>query len=317
MKAIVVTAFGGPEVLKLQDVPEPKAGAGELLIRVQAAGVNPVDTYVREGKYPGLTAKPPFIAGTELAGEVVEGPRKGERVYSPQTTLGRNLGAYAEFVVVQHAWRLPDHLSFAEGAAIPVAFGTAYRALVDVGRMKPGEFVLIHGASGGVGNAATQIAASLGAVVIGTASTPEGQQAVRDAGANFVFNHKDDGYREQIKAATGGKGVDVIIEFLANVNLNHDLDMVGKLGRIVVVGSRGPVEIDARRSMGKESSITGMSLWNDGIAGIDRAYAAVGALFERHAMRPVVGTELPLADAAKAQELVMRGGSAGKIVLTL
>jgi NADPH:quinone reductase len=317
MKAIIVTAFGGPEVLKLQDVPDPKPGEGEMLVRVHAAGVNPVDTYVREGKYPGLTAKPPFIAGTELAGEIVDGPRKGERVYSPATTIGRNLGTYAEFAVVQHAWRLPDHLSFAEGAAIPVAFGTAYRALADVGRMKPGEVVLIHGASGGVGNAATQIAASLGAVVIGTASTPEGQQAVRDAGATFVFNHKEEGYREKIKDATGGKGVDVIIEFLANVNLNHDLDLAAKRGRIVVVGSRGPVEIDARRSMGKESSITGMSLWNDGIDGLNRAYAAVGALLERKAMTPLVGKEFALAEVAKAQELVMKGGNTGKIVLTL
>ena len=317
MKAIVVTAFGGPEVLKFQDIADPKADAGELLIRVRASGVNPVDTYVREGKYPGLTAKPPFIAGTELAGEIIEGPRKGERIFAAQTVVGRNLGAHAELAVVKEAWRFADHLSFTEAAAVPVAFGTAYRALVDVGRITPGTFVLIHGASGGVGNAATQLAAALGAIVIGTASTSDGQDAVRQAGAKFVFNHKDANYRQQITDVTGGKGIDLIIEFLANVNLNHDLDLVARRGRIVVVGSRGPVEIDARKSMGKESTITGMSLWNDGVEGLNRAFAAVNALLERKAIHPVVGKAFPLGEAAKAQELVLKGGSAGKIVLSV
>ena len=318
MKAVRVHQFGDPSVLKLEDVADPVAGAGEVLVRVRASGVNPVDTYVRAGTYPALPPLP-YITGTELAGEIVAGPRKGERIFAAGTTGPRNTGCHAELAVVADAMahRLPDHLSFAEGAAIPVAFGTAYRALVDRGLLLPGQTVLIHGASGGVGNAATQIASTLGATVIGTASTDEGRQAAINAGAKYVFNHKDANYREQIKQATlGGKGVDLIIEMLANVNLDHDLDLLIPGGRVVVVGSRGKVEIDPRKTMGQEKTIAGMTLWGGGEAGLRRTYTAIGALLARKAIKPIVGVELTLADAAKAHELVLRSGrEVGKIVL--
>ncbi|MFT3788187.1 MAG: NADPH:quinone reductase [Tepidisphaeraceae bacterium] len=316
MKAIRVHAFGDPSVLNYEDVPDPKAGEGELLIHVRAIGVNPVDTYVRAGAYAMKPALP-YTPGTELAGEVVDGPRKGERVFALGTTGPRNTGCYAELAVVRSsdAHRLPDHLSFAQGAAVPVAFGTAYRALVDRANVRPGDAVLIHGASGGVGTAAVQIAALLGATVIGTASTDAGRKLVRECGAMHVMNHREASYLDQIKLLTGGRGVDVVIEMLANVNLDHDLDLLVSGGRVVIIGSRGRIEIDPRKTMAKESIVTGVMLWAAGDGGLSRAFAFISAGLARGGLKPIVQTELPLARAAEAHELVLRDGSGGKVVL--
>lgn len=318
MKAIRIHQFGGPDVLTLEDVPNPVAKDGELLIRVRAAGVNPVDTYVRKGTY-AIKPDLPYTPGGELAGEIVDGPRKGERIFAHGTAGPRLTGACAELAVVREAdaYRLPDHLSFAQGAAIPVAFGTAWRALFDQGHLQAGQSVLIHGASGGVGTAAAQIASVYGAIVIGTASTPAGQQLVRECGASHVFNHRDVAYQDQIKAATHGKGVDLIIEMLANVNLDHDLDLLAPGGSVVIVGSRGRIEIDPRKTMAKESNITGMTFWGGGEAALRRAFAGLTALLDRKAITPFVGSEFALRDVAVAHERVMQDGSAGKIVVTI
>jgi NADPH2:quinone reductase len=316
MKAILIHEFGGPEVLKYEDAADPTAKHGEVLVRVRAAGVNPADTYARTGTY---AVKPtlPYIPGSELAGEIAEGPRRGERIFALGTAGPRLTGACAELAVVKNedAYRLPDHLSFAQGAAIPIAFGTAWRALFDRGRVQAGQNVLIHGASGGVGTAAVQLASAHGATVIGTASTPEGQKVVRECGAAHVFNHRDANYRDEIKAATDQKGVDLIIEMLANVNLDHDLDLLALGGTIVIIGSRGRIEIDPRKTMGKETNIAGVTLWGGGDAPIRRALAGIVALLARKALTPVVGSEVPLREAARAHKEVMENGSAGKIVL--
>lgn len=318
MKAIVIQAFGGPEVLEYEEVPDPVAGAGQVLVRVRAVGVNPADTYARTGTY---AVKPslPYIPGSELAGEIVTGPRRGERIYALGTVGTRLTGACAELAVVkdQDAFPLPDHLTFSQGAAIPIAYGTAWRALYDRGHLKPGQTVLVHGASGGVGTAAVQIAAVHGATVLGTASTPEGQTIVRESGAASVFNHRDADYRDEILRAAGGKGVDLILEMLANVNLDHDLDLLAPGGTVVVIGNRGRVEIDPRKTMGKETQIAGVTLWGGGEAALQRAFAGINALLARKALRPVVGTEIPLREASRAHREVMENGSAGKIVLTV
>lgn len=316
MKAIRVHAFGGPENLKFEDVPDPHVPDGAMLVRVGAVGVNPVDVYVRSGTY-GAVVEPPYIPGIELAGEVVEGPGRGRRVFALGTIGPRHTGCYASLAVVrqQDAFDLPEHLSFAQGAAVPVTYGTAYRALFDRANAKPGETVLIHGASGGVGTAAVQLASAHGCVVIGTASSDAGRTVVRSCGASHVFNHRNAGYMEQVRAATAGRGVDVIIEMLANVNLDNDLDLLAPGGRVVVVGNRGRIEIDPRKTMGKESSVTGVMLWGGGEAALRRAYAAIAAGLRVRSLVPIVGAELPLAEAAKAQELVMQDGKVGKVVL--
>lgn len=316
MKAIVIHAFGGPEVLKYEDVPDPIAGDGLLLVRVRAVGVNPAETYVRDGKYAVLPSLP-FIPGTELAGEIAEGPRKGERVFALGTAGPAMTGTYAELAVVRetNAFPLPDHLSFEQGAAVPVAFGTAWRALHDRGALVAGETVLIHGASGGVGSAAVQLATAAGAGVIGTASTKEGREAVRADGARLVVDHRDANYRDAIRAFAAERGVDLIVEMLANVNLDNDLDLLAKRGRVVVVGNRGGIEIDPRKAMARELDIRGMTLWGDPGA-FPRVFAGISALLARRAIEPRVAKAFPLAQAADAQRAVMSdAGRSGKIVL--
>lgn len=325
MKAIQVTSFGGPEVLQLKDVPDPKPGPGQVLVRLHAAGVNPVDTYVRSGAY-ALKPELPYTPGGEGAGEIaalgadVVDLQVGQRVWVSMTVNGRLQGTYAELAVCDACYvhPLPDRLSFAQGAAINVAYVTAYRALFDRARLAPGEIVLIHGASGGVGIAAVQLAASHGAIVFGTAGTDEGLELVRSHGAVKVFNHKQPDYLDQIRAATGDKGgVDVIAEMLANVNLDKDLGLLAPGGRVVVIGNRGRVEIDPRQMMPKETSVTAVTYWGGGDAAVQHAIAAVSAGLRDGALTPVVGREILLAEAAKAHELVMSSGAKGKIVLTM
>ena len=317
MKAIIVRAFGGPEVLKLEDVPDPVGGDGLLLIKVRAIGVNPAETYVRDGKYPALPDLP-FIPGTELSGEVAEGPRTGERVFALGTAGPMMTGTYAELAVVRaaSAWPLPDHLSFEQGAAVPVAFGTAWRALHDRGELAAGETVLIHGASGGVGSAAVQLATAAGATVIGSASTKEGREAVKADGARLIVDHRDADYRNAIRSFVGERGVNLIVEMLANVNLDHDLDLLAKRGRVVVVGNRGRIEIDPRKAMTSELDIRGTTLWGGGPEALASAFAGISALLARRSIEPRVARTFPLAQAADAQRAVMSdAGRSGKIVL--
>ncbi len=219
------------------------------------------------------------------------------------------------FAEPQQLHALPDRLSFAQGAAINVPYVTAWRAVHDRARLQPGETIFIHGASGGVGLAATQIAHAWGGRVIGTASTPEGLALIQQQGAIASLNHREEGYLEKLQELTGGRGPDVILESLANVNLDHDLSAAGLGARIVVIGNRGRTEIDARKAMGKDLAVLGMSMWNIPRPDLDRIHAGLVAGFATGALAPVVSTELALADAARAHQLVMRAGARGKIVL--
>lgn len=324
MKAIHVQSFGGPEVLKVEEVADPVAGAGQVVVRLHAAGVNPVDAYVRTGTY-ALKPQLPYTPGMDGAGVIesvgsgVVDLKVGDRVWISETTNGRLQGAYAERArcEAKHVHPLPEGLSFAQGAAVNVAYVTAYRALFHRAQLKPGEVVLIHGATGGVGLAAVQLAAAHGAIVLGTGSTEEGRALATQNGAAKVFDHKEPGYEKQILDATQGKGVDVIIEMLANVNLDRDLGLVGPSGRIVVVGNRGRVEIDPRQMFGKESSITALNYWSGGEAAVMHAIAAVSAGLKDGSLKPVVGKEFPLSDASKAHEAVLNSGASGKIVLAM
>jgi len=210
---------------------------------------------------------------------------------------------------------LPDRLSFSQGAGVGVPYVTAWRALHDRARLQPGETLFVHGASGGVGLAATQVARAWGATVIGTASTPDGLDAVRGQGAHHVLNHREAGYLDALKEITGGRGPDVILENLANVNLDNDLTVLAFGGRIVVVGNRGRIEIDPRKAMGKDAAIVGMALWNTTPQDWTRAYRAIEAGLAAGTLAPIVSTELPLAQAARSHELILEPGAKGKIVL--
>lgn len=318
MRAIIVRRFGGPEVLQIEDVPDPAPAEGQLLVRLHAAGVNPVDCYIRSGQY-SQQAHLPYTPGIDGAGVVeavgpgVKHRKVGERVYIAWSLSG----TYAEKVLCAESQThpLPDGISFGQGAAIGVPYGAAYRALFQKAGAIAGETVLVHGASGGVGIAAIQIARAAGLRVIGTAGSDAGRQLVLDVGAHAVLDHHQPDHLSRTSELTCGKGVDVILEMLANVNLGEDLKALGKGGRVVVVGSRGRVEIDPRDAMGQESVIIGMTLFSASEKELSSMHAAFVAGLENGTLRPVVSHELPLAEAATAHHEVMEASTLGKIVL--
>jgi NADPH2:quinone reductase len=318
MKAIRVNEFGGPEVLRLEEVPTPQVGPGQVLVRMHAIGVNPVETYIRAGKYARLPELP-YTPGNDGAGVVeqlgadVKEFKMGDRVY----TAGSISGTYAECALckTEQVHALSANVSFAQGAAIGTPYATAYRGLFQRAEAKPGETVLVHGASGGVGTAAVQLARARGLRVFGTAGSERGRELAREEGAHELFDHRTPGHFEQIMNATGGRGVDVIVELLANANLGKDLTILGKRGRVVVIGSRGRVEIDPRDTMQRDADIRGMILPNTPPAELASIHAALVAGLENGTLRPVIGKEFPLADAPQAHRAVMESGALGKIVL--
>jgi len=322
MKAIHVTAFGGPEVLKVAEVPDPVPGGGQVVVRVRAAGVNPVDAYIRSGSYARLPPLP-YTPGFDGAG-VIEtvGPgvttwKPGDRVWI--TALGRSQGTYAERMLcdVSQVFPLPAHVTFGAGAALGVPAATAHRALFGRAAAHSGETVLVHGASGAVGLASIQLARDAGLRVFGTAGTDAGRSLVLAEGVEAAFDHHDANRAFAIKEATGGKGVDVVLEMLANANLDIDLGLLAPRGRVVVIGSRGRVEIDPRQTIGKDSAILGMTLWNVPDDERTRINLALTDALERRALRPVVGREFPLADAPAAHAEALANGTNGKVVLTI
>ena len=317
MKAIRVHEFGGPEVLRLEEVPVPTPGSGQVLVRIHAIGVNPVETYQRSGSNPAI--KLPWTPGMDAAGVIeavgqgMSHAKAGDRVYTSDTITG----SYAEFALCEEksVHRLPANITFQQGAAINIPYATAYRALFHRARARAGEVVLIHGASGGVGIAATQIARAAGLTIIGTGGTDAGRKLVADHGAHHVLDHRRPGYLDQILKLTNGRGVDIILEMLANVNLGQDLPLLAKHGRVIVIGSRGDVEITPRELMKRDADIRAMTLFNATDDELASIHAALAAGLENGTLRPVVGREMKLSDAAKAHVAVLEPGAYGKIVL--
>jgi NADPH:quinone reductase len=317
MRAVVVREFGPPEVMKLEEVPVPSPGPGQVLIRVRAIGVNPVDTYIRSGTY---ARKPPlpYTPGTDVGGMVeavgadVTRVAPGDRIYAHAVN-----GACAEFAVCEEwqAHRMPEPVTFQQGAAIGVPYATAWRALFIRACARAGDTVLVHGASGGVGVAAVQIARAHGLRVIGTAGSDEGLVLVREQGAHEAVDHRDPEHFHKVLAATGGGGVDVVLEMLANVNLDRDLEILAFKGRVVVIGSRGTIPIDPRKTMGKDAAVLGMTLFNATREEFHEIHAGIVAGLENGTLRPVVGRELPLSDVIEAHKAVMEPGATGKLVL--
>lgn len=318
MKAIQVHKFGDPEVLEIHELPTPNPGPGQILVRVKAAGVNPYDTYMRNGTY-AIKPPLPYTPGSDAAGTVEavgEGVKKfkaGDRVYTAKTLTG----AYAEYALADESQLnpLPEKISFAQGAGLWVPYGTAFTALHHHAKARPGETLLVHGASGGVGTAAVQIARAMGMTVIGTAGSARGLELVKKEGAHHAFDHTKTGYADEMVKATGGRGVDVVLEMLANVNLATDLKLLALEGRVIIIGNRGEITINPRELMARRASARGFTLWAATEAETREVHAAIAAGLENGTMRPIVGKELSLKDAPQAHQDVLAPGAFGKIVL--
>ncbi len=318
MKQIVVREYGPPEVMKVEDVETPAPTGSEVVVRIEAAGVNPVDTYLRSGIH-AHAPKLPYTPGkdgagvVESVGEAVTGTKPGDRVY----TAGSISGTYAEYSLCDesHLGRLPENVSFEAGAGVWTPYATSYRALFQKAKAIPGETVLIHGASGGVGIAAIQWAKSAGMRVIGTASSDAGKELVLENGADKVFDHTDVDHLSDIRECTCGSGVDVILEMLANENLENDFEALAMFGRIVVVGNRGSLQFTPRLAMTKDATILGMSLFNANSSAMEEIHRAIYVGLSNGSLSPRVNRSFPLAEASAAHEAIINEKAAGKIVL--
>lgn len=318
MKAIVVREFGPPEVMQIGDVPLPEPAASQVVVKIHAAGINPVDTYIRSGTH-AVRPELPYTPGNDAAGVVesvgadVSAFKPGDRVYTAKTISG----SYAEYALCDQTniGKLPDNVSFEQGAGVFTPYATSFRALFQKAGAKAGESVLIHGASGGVGVAATQWARAAGLKVFGTAGSPEGRELVLAQGADHAVDHTADGYLGEIRELNADKGVDVIIEMLANVNLEKDFDVLEKFGRIVVVGNRGSLEFTPRLAMGKDAVIYGMALFNASDEELSEIRSRIFDGLSSGSLRPVVRKTLALSEAVRAHHEVIEEKAYGKIVL--
>ena len=318
MKAIRVSEYGAPSVLKLEETPTPQPGQGQVLVRNHAVGVNPVDTYLRtntDNRGPKL----PYTPGSDAAGVVeavgagVTSVKAGDRVYVGGTLSG----AYAEFSLCNEGQvhSLSGNVSFAQGAAMNVPYATAYHALFQRAHGEAGESVLVHGASGGVGIAAVQLARARGMTVFGTAGTERGRRLVHEQGAHHALDHTASDYLDERLKLTGGHGVNVVLEMLANANLQKDLGIIAMSGRIAVIGNRGTTEINARSAMNKNAAILGVALFHATPAHLVGIHTALVEGLRNGTLRPVIAQELPLGQAPRAHEAVMEAGHHGKVVL--
>jgi NADPH2:quinone reductase len=318
MKAIRVHEFGAPEVLRLESTPDLAPERDQVLVRIAAAGVNPVETYIRSGSYARLP-KLPYTPGSDGAGTVeavgagVTHVSPGDRVY----LAGSESGTYAEFSLANadQVFALPKELSFEQGAAIGVPYATAHHALFGRGGARKGETILIHGGTGGVGLAAVQLARAAGLRILATGGTQSGRVLLREQGAAEVFDHHEVGYLDAIREVTHGKGVELIIEMLANVNLGHDLTILAPRGRVVIIGSRGPVEINPRDLMSREADIRGVMLGAVSKSDLATIHEELSAHFQNGSATPIVEREFALANAPAAHVAVMSAGAHGKIIL--
>jgi NADPH2:quinone reductase len=319
MKAVRVHEFGGPENMRIEDIDDPRPGPRQLVIAVKAAGINPIDTYIRSGTYAKKKPALPYTPGFDAAGVVesigteVRRFKPGDRVY----INGNITGAYAEKTLCEQesVFSLPDHLSFAQGSGIWVPYATAHQAIFHVARARAGETLLVRGASGGVGSACVQTARGLGLRVIGTAGSDKGRQMLRELGVHAALDHYASDLTTQVLNATEGRGPDIIIEMLANTNLSKDLGMIAHRGRIVLIGNRGTIEINPRDAMNRDAAILGMLLLNATADEISRISAGLAAGLENRSLNPIVGRTFPLDQASLAHEVVLAPGALGKIAL--
>lgn len=341
MRAVVLTGTGGPEVLQVQERPDPAVGPGQIRIAVRAAGINFADTLARIGLYPDAP-KTPCVLGYEVAGEVetvgegVEDFKLGDRVVA-----GTRFGGQAELVSVDaaQALPLPDRLSFEQGAAFPVNYGTAYAALVLMGGMRKGDRVLIHAAGGGVGISATQIARNAGAEIFGTAS-PGKHDAIRAQGVDHAIDYRSQDFETEVMRITDGEGVDLIMDALGPTSFRKDYRLLRSGGRLVMYGlsenSNGgvrslPATLKSMARMplatmpwwkslflmNENKGVFGLNMlsWWDREGNLDRVTEPLMADLEAGRLEPVVAEAFPFDRAGEAHEFIAQRRNVGKVVL--
>jgi len=320
MKAMRAHQFGGPEQLRFEDAPDPTVREGQVQIRVRAAGINPADLVRLSGRLQPLQL--PYIPGTDVCGEVeavgagVTHLKKGDRVFGRAVS-----GGYAEKTCLpaSEAIPLPATLSFTEGAAIPIPFYTAYRALHHKAALKAGETVLISAGGGGVGVAAIQLAKVAGARVITTVGSQEKAARTRELGADVALNYREQDFAAEVQTLTDGKGVDVIIENVVADNLAKDFAALARNGRIVLIGTGTGKAPEATfgvfGALMKDATIYGMSLVNAGASIPDMA-RTLTRLFTEGKLKAVVSPSYPLSEAPQALADLVAGKVFGKLVLT-
>ena len=341
MRAVVLTKVGGPEVLQVQERPDPAVGPGQIRIAVRAAGINFADTMARVGLYPDAP-KPPCVLGYEVSGEVASvGEGVSEFAVGDRVIAGTRFGGQAELVSVDsgQALPLPPHLSFEQGAAFPVNYGTAYAALVLMGGMRPGDRVLIHAAGGGVGISATQLARNAGAEVFGTAS-PGKHEAIRAQGVTHAIDYRSQDFEDEVMRITGGEGVDIVMDALGPTSFRKDYRLLRSGGRMIMYGLSENSDAGVRNIPATLKSLLKMPLatmpwWksllvmneNKGVFGLnmlswweregnlDRVTEPLVADLESGRLEPIVAAAFPFDRAGEAHQFIAERRNVGKVVL--
>lgn len=325
MKAVQITEFGGPEVLKLAEIEEPRPKENQVKVKLYATGLNPSESYTISGTYAFNIPDLPYVPGYDGAGIIeevgsdVKNLKVGDRVFLSAFSKEESTGTYAEKVAVNknNVYPLPDHMTMNEGAALGIPAFTAYSALHQKARIRAGEYVLIHGASGAVGTNAVQIAKAMGAIVIGTASTERGRENILSLGADYAIPHVTEENKEELLEITDNKGPDVIIEFLANVNLETDSKVVANHGRIIVVGNRGTIEFTPRNLMANEATITGMAFTQPDEEVLSEVVHGIKALISTGYLKPQIGKKFTLDEATEAHEHLMGSSGDGRTIFEI
>jgi synaptic vesicle membrane protein VAT-1 len=340
MRAVVITRHGGPEVLRVEERPDPKVGPGEVRIAVRASGINFADTLARAGTYPDAP-RPPCVVGYEVGGEIesvgegVEGFAPGDRVFA-----GTRFNGQAELVSVpaNQAYPLPEGLSFEQGAAIPVNYATAYAALVVMGGLKPEERVLIHAAAGGVGISAIQISKTIGAEIFGTASASK-HGAIREQGVDHAIDYRTQDFADEVGRITGGEGVDVVMDAIGPSSFRKSYRALRPGGRLIMYGAseiatgekrdmRAVLKGFARMPMAtmpwwksfavmnENKGVFGLNMlkWWDTEHSLDRAIQPIAARLGTDYV-PVIAEAFPFDRAPDAHRFIAERRNVGKVVL--
>jgi NADPH2:quinone reductase len=327
MKAVEITSYGAPEVLRLGERPDPVAGAGELLIRVAASGINRPDVLQRTGNYP-VPPGASDIPGLEVAGEIVGGDAQalaaaGLRLGQPVCALVAG-GGYADLCVapVGQCLPVPDGLTYVEAASLPETFFTVWSNVFDRGRLQPGETLLVQGGTSGIGVTAIQMAKALGAKVIATAGSDEKCAACVALGADHAINYRSQDFADEAKKLTGGKGVDVVLDMVAGAYVAREVECLAEDGRLVIIAVQGGLkaEFNAGLVLRRRLLITGSTLRPRPVA-FKAAIASaligkVWPLLAARTIKPVIHSTFAAADAAAAHTLMESNQHIGKIVLT-